>query len=476
MLQGRTAEAEAVLARLARECRDDATQYRIAMARARALGGSAGLDSVLAAIEESRLRTSTERGGQALDTVRVGAFAAAGQTALAVASGLELVDAALDAEILILAVGAVAPALTVSGRTTTSLALVQRAETEIMQRPGAFPGIATAGILSAHVFALLSNGSLDECDALIELVSALPSAASGVVFRTGYLDLAQGRIALARGRPGPAIAFLTTAAAGLSGADHLGGHAWALALLGEAYALLGRRADAQRVGAESESTAQRHLQRYESDRQRALGWIDACAGRSSAAEQRLREAAATCAAREEFGLEAHLHSDLLRLGDHRHAPTRLLELADVVDGPLAAARTQLARAVSADDPSGCESAARALDELGMALEAVDAAFIAVARFSSAGLRSKSNAARRAADRYAAQCGGARTPAFATQNGVTPLTKREREVAEFAAEGLSNRDIASELSISVRTAEGHLAEAFIKLGVSDRDELKEVLQS
>ncbi len=336
VLQGRSAEAEAVLARLARECRDDATQYRIAMARARALGGSAGLDSVVAAIDESRVRTSTERGRQALETVRVGALAAAGRTADAIVTGLALVDAALDAEILILAVGAVVPALTVSGRTTTSLALVQRAEAEIMERPGAFPGIATAAILSAHVFALLSNGSLDECDALIELVSALPSAASGVVFRTGYLDLAQGRIALARGRPSAAIAFLTTAAAGLSGADHLGGHAWALALLGEAYALLGRRADAQRVGAESQSAAQQHLQRYESDRQRALSWIDACAGRLSAAEQRLRAAATTCAAREEFGLEAHLHSDLMRLGDRRLAPQRLVELADVVDGPLAA--------------------------------------------------------------------------------------------------------------------------------------------
>jgi len=37
----------------------------------------------------------------------------------------------------------------------------------------------------------------------------------------------------------------------------------------------------------------------------------------------------------------------------------------------------------------------------------------------------------------------------------PLTGREREIALLAAQGLSNRDIAEAMSLSVRTVEGHV---------------------
>ena len=39
-----------------------------------------------------------------------------------------------------------------------------------------------------------------------------------------------------------------------------------------------------------------------------------------------------------------------------------------------------------------------------------------------------------------------------------------------AEGLSNREIANKLLVSVRTVEGHIYRACIKLDVSDRDDL------
>jgi DNA-binding CsgD family transcriptional regulator len=48
-----------------------------------------------------------------------------------------------------------------------------------------------------------------------------------------------------------------------------------------------------------------------------------------------------------------------------------------------------------------------------------------------------------------------------------LTKREREIITLASQGLSNRDIAERLGVSVRTVEGHLYRACIKLGTSDR---------
>ena len=50
-----------------------------------------------------------------------------------------------------------------------------------------------------------------------------------------------------------------------------------------------------------------------------------------------------------------------------------------------------------------------------------------------------------------------------------LTKRELDVLSKAAKGLSNKDIAHELSLSVHTVESHLRSIFNKIGVGSRIE-------
>ncbi|MBI2380199.1 MAG: response regulator transcription factor [Gammaproteobacteria bacterium] len=52
----------------------------------------------------------------------------------------------------------------------------------------------------------------------------------------------------------------------------------------------------------------------------------------------------------------------------------------------------------------------------------------------------------------------------------PLTEREQAVAECAAQGLVNKEIASRLDITVRTVKAHLSSVFAKLGVRDRVQL------
>ncbi|GAB2508915.1 hypothetical protein GCM10027064_02960 [Microbacterium petrolearium] len=56
-----------------------------------------------------------------------------------------------------------------------------------------------------------------------------------------------------------------------------------------------------------------------------------------------------------------------------------------------------------------------------------------------------------------------------------LTAREREVAELAAQGMSNQEVASTLMLSVRTVENHLHRAFQKLDVTSRAALGEALR-
>jgi DNA-binding CsgD family transcriptional regulator len=52
----------------------------------------------------------------------------------------------------------------------------------------------------------------------------------------------------------------------------------------------------------------------------------------------------------------------------------------------------------------------------------------------------------------------------------PITDREREIAHLVADGLTNREIADRLGVSVRTIDGHLYRIFAKLRIEDRDQL------
>ncbi|MGH3030952.1 MAG: helix-turn-helix domain-containing protein, partial [Gaiellaceae bacterium] len=51
-----------------------------------------------------------------------------------------------------------------------------------------------------------------------------------------------------------------------------------------------------------------------------------------------------------------------------------------------------------------------------------------------------------------------------------LTPAERHAAELAAEGLSNKEIAQALVVTVRTVEAHLSSAYAKLGIRSRAQL------
>jgi DNA-binding NarL/FixJ family response regulator len=51
-----------------------------------------------------------------------------------------------------------------------------------------------------------------------------------------------------------------------------------------------------------------------------------------------------------------------------------------------------------------------------------------------------------------------------------LTETERRVAELAASGLKNREVAARLFISPKTVEANLARAYRKLGIRSRAEL------
>jgi len=70
--------------------------------------------------------------------------------------------------------------------------------------------------------------------------------------------------------------------------------------------------------------------------------------------------------------------------------------------------------------------------------------------------------------------GAR-PRRAWRTGVEALTPSELRIVRLAADGATNREIAHQLYVTLKTVEGHLSRAYTKLAVKSREELPGVLE-
>jgi DNA-binding NarL/FixJ family response regulator len=62
-----------------------------------------------------------------------------------------------------------------------------------------------------------------------------------------------------------------------------------------------------------------------------------------------------------------------------------------------------------------------------------------------------------------------------RTGVEALTPSELRIVRLAVDGRTNREIAYELYVTLKTVEGHLSRAYTKLGIRGRAELPEVLE-
>src|SRR5262249_52647475 len=76
-------------------------------------------------------------------------------------------------------------------------------------------------------------------------------------------------------------------------------------------------------------------------------------------------------------------------------------------------------------------------------------------------------AQRANEEIAAT--GAR-PRKVLQTGLDALTTSERRVGQLAAEGMTNKEIAQTLFITIKTVEVHLSHAYRKLEISSPPQL------
>ena len=68
------------------------------------------------------------------------------------------------------------------------------------------------------------------------------------------------------------------------------------------------------------------------------------------------------------------------------------------------------------------------------------------------------------------------PRTTARTGLAALTPSERRVVGLAAEGQTNRDIAQALFVTPKTVEVHLSNAYRKLEVRSRQELRPLLEA
>jgi DNA-binding CsgD family transcriptional regulator/RecA/RadA recombinase len=175
--------------------------------------------------------------------------------------------------------------------------------------------------------------------------------------------------------------------------------------------------------------------------------------------------------REEAAPLAEEELELARTWGAPRALGAALRVAGLVEGGAEGmALLQEAVELLSDSPAKLEQA-KARTELGAALR-------------RANQRSKAREQLRRAVELATICGasplaaraesellatGAR-PRRVALSGVESLTPSERRVAELAAEGPTNREIAQALFVTPKTVEVHLSSVYRKLGISSRSQL------
>ncbi|MFC9553856.1 LuxR C-terminal-related transcriptional regulator [Rhodococcus sp. NPDC056960] len=198
-------------------------------------------------------------------------------------------------------------------------------------------------------------------------------------------------------------------------------------------------------------------------------WVAAAHGTTTEAIDLARQGATNAAAHDQHAQEVVCLHTATRFGD-RTTTERLRELAEHVDGPRAPAAAQHATALADGDPEGLADASRLFEEMGDLLAAADAAAHAATAYRHQGRNGSALAATARAQHLADTCGGAHTPALREAQQPSPLTARQREIITLATQGLTNKQIADHLTMSVRTVEGHLYRASLKTGANGRDDL------
>ena len=474
VLQGRGPEAEELLAALLPLATDDSQRARVVAARVEYLVSRLGRidEAVKVAADAEHLLTDPG----ALDLVvakRAFALQAGGRLREAL-DALEPVMGRGEGPPLAFAWWVGGACLVRIGRFAEALAFNGKCDELDADRTGS-PPLNPSRRQTVRCGALIGAGRLRDAE---QVASAAYSSgvAHGYSTVQGVFALYLARVELITGKVADARHHALEARDVFRQMQWINMSRSALTQLALAHALGGSAEQARATLAELDALGMPSEYLNDIERDRARAWAAVADGDVSAAAEQLRAAAATARRREDFVWEGETLHDLARLGWSQEAAPRLRELVDLVEGRLAEVRADHGAALVSGDP-------RALADVSLAFEAMDAWLYAAEAAASAAValrradqpRRAVAAEVRAAD-LARRCQGAMTPALRDIQTQALLSSREIEVAALAAAGMANKEIASRLSVSVRTVENHLQRVYEKLGVARRADLTHALSS
>jgi DNA-binding CsgD family transcriptional regulator len=294
-----------------------------------------------------------------------------------------------------------------------------RVALQVAQEGDFAPGLPFAATVLADV--AVASGELDQAQALLDLLphGRLPAGVGTVLIPAG-----RGRLRLAQGRPGEALAEFESCMALWRP------EAWGMDMRDVGY-----------VHARS-GAAQALLALGEERRARELAEAELADVRRFGGQRASGVAFAGLARGGKDGL-AMLEESVAVLSESRAELERAWSLVEW--------GAALRRAGKRRD--GCQILSKGLD---LAARCGARPLIAYARqeLRIAGVRPRRNLI----------------------SGVEALTPSELRVVRLAREGRSNRQIAQELYLSIKTVEGHLARAYGKLDITTRSELDRVFES
>jgi len=271
---------------------------------------------------------------------------------------------------------------------------------------------------------------------IAELLTEVPVRRSSPFLKYDFtLELiGEGNLAIAQRRWPDAVAAFSAACERYDVADHGGFAAYPWARLAMAHAYAGNQEQAAAALDRARSTPGRSMRVTGEQLAVTLAWTETLLGHPAGlrhADEIIERATADGSWTHVMYAEAlHYSDDSAHGRDAAASLDRLRLAAERVDGPLASAIVEYVDAVRSGGRTRIIAAQGVLASCGMSVTA-----------------------------------GRPRPR---------LTNREYEVAELAAQGLSNRRIAESLGLSVRTIDAHLSRVFAKWGLHARTELSELL--
>ncbi|MEZ2389773.1 LuxR C-terminal-related transcriptional regulator [bacterium RCC_150] len=320
-------------------------------------------------------------------------------------------------------------------------------------------------VAARHVTCALAAGDWEDARTLLDGYYESSGVATASFSGAGYAVL--GYIAIRQGKTTDALAILTAGLEALRESDpqNLFGLCAAMAFyiaagakLPEAerfradYASWGRHG-MYILGAQASSFFEAGMELLKGDGSGVAG---------------LHRIAADAAKEQATFLELHALELALDVGD-TGSLARFCEAAAACEGGWAEALAEYGRALSSGDAGLCVSA-------GEKLYAASSYHLAAKAYALAlGTEDRTRSKELTAT---ARAGLARSNEELGHHGeesrhdaaAPKLTKREWDIVNLAVRGLSDRQIADELLISVRTVEGHLYRCYSKLGITGREGL------